>query len=72
MALPHVFPMPFRATFIPALPVPLPPLSADALDPAQSLEKERRRAGSSIYWNGHDLCPFQGLGWQGTQNSSFK
>lgn len=38
--LPHLPP-----TFFLALPIPLPPLSADALAPAQSLEKEQRRAG---------------------------
>ena len=39
-ALPHVFHTPLGTTFLPALPVPRPPLSADALAPAQSLEKE--------------------------------
>ena len=43
MALPGVFPMPLGATFLLALPIPLPPLSADAPAPVQSLEKEPRR-----------------------------
>ena len=47
-ALPGVFPKPLGGTFLPALPTPLTPLSADALGPAQSLEKERRRIGTSV------------------------
>ena len=47
MALPGVFPMPLGATFLLALPIPLPPLAADAWAPAQSLEKEPRRTGTN-------------------------
>ena len=39
-ALPGVFPKPLGGTFLPALPTQLTPLSADALGPAQILEKE--------------------------------
>ena len=39
--------MPLGATFLPALPAPWPPLSADVPAPAQNLEKEQRRAGTT-------------------------
>ena len=42
MALPGVFLMPMGATFLLVLPIPLPPLSADAPAPAQSLEKKTK------------------------------
>ena len=42
-----VFPITLGATFHPVLPIPLPPLAADAPGPAQSLEKEKRRAGTT-------------------------
>ncbi|CAM9157327.1 unnamed protein product, partial [Rangifer tarandus platyrhynchus] len=46
-ALLGVFPMTLGATFLQALPAAQPPLSADAPAPAQNLEKEQRRAGTT-------------------------
>ena len=72
MALPGVFPMPLGATFLLALPIPLPPLSADAQAPAQSLEKEPRRTGA----NGMGALHVITRAWDGTiqvsQNSDLK
>ena len=71
-ALPGVFPLHLGAIFLPALPTPLPPLSADAPAPAQGLQKERRRAGST----GSGVLPNLTRAWDGTrheaQNSNLK
>ena len=71
-ALPGVFPMRLGATFLPALPTPLPPLLADALAPAQGLQKEQRRAGTT----GSGVLPVLARAWdgtmQGSQNSNLK
>ena len=65
-ALPGVFPMRLGATFLPALPTPLPPLSADAPAPAQGLQKEQRRAGTT----GSGVLPVLARAWDGTMQGS--
>ena len=72
MALPGVFPLHLGAIFLPALSTPLPPLSEDALAPAQGLQKERRRAGTT----GLGVLPIFTRACdgtrQGSQNSNLK
>ena len=72
MALPGDFPMALGATFLLGLPIPLPPLSADALAPAQILEKEPRRTET----NGMGALHVISRAWDGTiqvsQNSDLK
>ena len=53
--------MPLGATFLPALPTPQPPLSSDALAPAQSLEKEQREGTS-----GMSALPVLARAWDST------
>ena len=65
-ALPGVFPKPLGGTFLAALPTPLPPLSADALGPAQSLQNEQRRAGTSVM----GALPVLARAWDGTMPGS--
>ena len=65
-APPGVFPMRLGATFLPALPTPLPPLLADALAPAQGLQKEQRRAGTT----GSGVLPVLARAWDGTMQGS--
>ena len=64
--------MPLGATFLPALPAAQPPLSADAPAPAQNLEKEQRRAGTTGM---SSLCVLT-RAWdsttQGSQSSNLK
>lgn len=69
MALPRVFPTPLGTIFLPAFPTPWPPLSADALAPAQSLEKEQREGTS-----GMGVLPVLAKVWDSTTqgNTEFK
>ena len=66
MALPGDFPMSLGATFLLALSITLPPLSADVPAPAQSLEKESRRTET----NGMGALHVITRAWDGTIQAS--